>query len=96
MEQKRFKKYLCVVCKQNEITESVANLMNPWFDPSNYLFVPRLPIDIDYRIEGGRLISSRPKIVWNSKEVLPGGICDKCLQNEAVKAIIDGGYLHLI
>jgi hypothetical protein len=94
MERTITKRYLCAVCKQNEIrhetTEDTYEGSVP--DQSNC----DLSSYSNSRVSGGRLFKNRPTTKTDSlyfkpmadEKTPPGGICSGCLENETVKSII--------
>ncbi len=102
---KEEKRYLCIVCKKNEIKET-REVHPPEGDiPDQNNF--DLNTYSDYAISGGRLLKNRfpapwesifweeinPKLAKKDKSLAPfGGICDSCLQNEIVKGL--SGYIE--
>lgn len=88
------RKYLCIVCKEKQITESFRE---NFYYSSNPLLQTIFPIIIstDFKTEGGRLLTERPKFFYNQEFIPFGGICNNCFSNETVKAILESGFLRL-
>ena len=99
------RRYLCVVCMQNTITESFTVIPCPDgvvsdqcnFDPTQYK---------NFHVKGGKLFPNRPRPdrfsgimegfsgYHNEKQIPYGGICDVCLNSDMVKRLIKFGCLE--
>ncbi len=87
---KAIKRYLCVVCEEREIIESIAskNVHLSRATRASYL-------------EGGSLLEHKPKIDWENpflpedKKPKPpkGAICSQCLKNKIIEKLTKGGHI---
>lgn len=94
------KRYGCVVCKTAEITEQITEhrYEGDIPDVSNC----DLSKYSDHIALGGKLFLSRPNVDWNfdwrdalpTKKLPMGGVCDPCLNNEVVIALVESGNLQ--
>lgn len=90
MDIKQERKYLCAVCRGNEIkecrTEHTFEGEPP--DQSNC----DLSTYSGYEVRGGRLFASRPKGHYMSLTQMPakiiGGICNACLESDIAKRFL--------
>lgn len=99
------KKYLCVICGNREIIESMTKHMfeGDVPDVSNCDFSTYS----EHKISGGKLLANRPALNWTrlyfSKleneplSKVPGGICGKCLiTNWAICNLSESGNINFV
>lgn len=85
------RKYLCVVCKKNEIVEHRTEHTYEGDVPDQCNC--DLSTHDGYHVSGGKLLKQRQEGCWTSLStnmlaVGPGGICEDCLKNEIVRALL--------
>lgn len=99
------KKYLCVICRNREVIESMTEHIfeGDVPDVSNCDFSSYF----DHKISGGKLLANKPALNWTrlhffkpeneSLSKVPGGICSKCLiTNGAVCNLSEGGNISFV
>lgn len=96
------KKYLCIVCKKQEIIERMTK--HPYEgevpDQSNCDFSTYS----HHEVIGGNLLKNRPGQTWGwltlmryreHDETIPmGGICDLCLHDEVIAGLVSGKHIN--
>lgn len=95
------KRYGCVVCKNAEITEQITEI--PYKGDVPDVSSCDLSTYDNHLALGGKLFVKRPSLNWTSnwsptqkkaKDLPLGGICDGCLRNEVVVALVENNNLE--
>lgn len=105
MEIRQEKRYLCIICRENEIVLSRTEVTyeGPIPDISTCDFSDYK----DFSVDGGRVLENRQKVSWTSeshirlkgksdlskKKTPVGGICNSCLKIMIIKILVNGNYI---